>query len=93
MNTASLYVITLAAADPGPSWSGNTHRVVLAQGGIQPDKWVGWPDPTDPRNSDQWHPGKDQPLEYPKFAWRQVPDEPTPLDEQVRCHWERIIKP
>ena len=67
---ASLCVITLEAADDHPRYAGNTHRVVISA--ILPDKWVGWPDPTDPRNSDMWKPGIDKPLEYPRFAWKEV---------------------
>jgi hypothetical protein len=60
-------VITIGATEHGGRWDHNTHRIVLKE--ELADKFIGWPDPTDPHCSDQWKPGIDRPLEYPKFAW------------------------
>lgn len=63
--------VTIACRDTGASWAGNTHRIII-QRETETD-WYGWPDPTDPRNSNVWKPGVDEPMRYPKFAWRIVP--------------------
>ena len=60
-------LITIGATEHGGRWDHNTHRIVLAD--ETAEYFFGWPDPTDHRNSDQWHPGIDKMLQYPKFAW------------------------
>ena len=64
--------ITLAARDMSAAWAGNTHRVYVQR--ETEHAWYAWPDPTDQHCSPYWkpfHPGQ-QPLEYPKIAWRKV---------------------
>lgn len=63
-------VLTLGATDHRGSFAGNTHRVVIASENAV--EYVGWPDPTDKRNSEHWQPGISKPLVYPKFAWEAV---------------------
>lgn len=60
-------VVTLQATEHKESFAHNTHRVVVAS--ESPNEFIGWPDPTDKRNSEHWKPGVDKPLMYPKFAW------------------------
>ena len=59
--------ITIGATEHNGRWARNTHRIVLKE--ERPDAFVGWPDPTDARNSEHWKPGIDKPMIYPKFAW------------------------
>lgn len=71
---ADLTLLTITAlddtGDPQGKWAGNRHRIVLKE--ETPDTFVGWPDPTDPRNSDQHRPGVDKPMTWPKFAWKVI---------------------
>jgi hypothetical protein len=60
-------VVTLQCENHSKSFADNTHRVVLACESAT--EFIGWPDPTDKRNSEHWQPGIDKPLLYPKFAW------------------------
>ena len=62
-----LTTVTLRATDHRPSYAQNTHRVILRS--ETDEAFYGWPDPADKRNSENWKPGIDTPLEYPKFAW------------------------
>jgi len=62
-------VITIGAIDHHDCFAANTHRIILQR--ETETEFVGWPDPTDPHCSDQWKPGIDKPLFYPKFAWEQ----------------------
>ena len=59
--------ITLGATEHGGRWDHNTHRVILKA--ETDSEFIGWPDPEDSRNSDNWNPATHKPLTYPKFAW------------------------
>jgi hypothetical protein len=61
-----VYPIILAAIDN----NGNRRRIIVQR--ETEEEWYGWPDPTDPRNSQNWQPGTGQPLCYPKTAWKEV---------------------
>lgn len=63
-------VITLGATEHTGCYAGNTHRVIIRE--ETAEAFVGWPDPSDSRNSEHWNPAKDKPLTYPKFAWEAV---------------------
>lgn len=67
MNTATGEIVTLGATEHGAKWDHNTHRVVIQT--ETNDAFIGWPDQTDPRNSEHWKPGTGRPMLYPKFAW------------------------
>jgi len=60
-------VITIGATSYGGCWDHNTHRIVIAE--ETSEAFIAWPDPTDPHCSNNWKPGIDKPLSYPKFAW------------------------
>jgi hypothetical protein len=64
---ATCSIITIGATDHSDSFADNTRRIVVKEETEQ--EIIGWPDPTDPHNSDCWKPGIDQPLVFPKFAW------------------------
>ena len=64
----SFEVVILGATEYGARWDHNTHRVVIESETIT--QFVGWPDPTDKRNSEHWQPGVSQPLVYLKYAWK-----------------------
>jgi len=63
----SFPVVLIGATEHGPKWDFNTHRIAVKE--ETPEAFIGWPDPTDKRNSEHWNPGFDRPLQYPKFAW------------------------
>mgnify|MGYP001611772333 CR=1 FL=1 len=60
----------ITARDSGGAFAHNKHRIVLKE--ENDTNFIGWPDPTDNRNSEHWKPGIDKPLQYPKFAWKRV---------------------
>lgn len=70
MKLAQGEVITIRCEDDRSCFAANTHRIVVMED--RPDAIVGWPDPLDARCSNNWRPGVDKPLTYPKFAWRTV---------------------
>lgn len=76
--TALGEVITIGATEHTGCWVGNTHRIIVKE--ETAEHFVGWPDPTDPRNSENWKPGIDKPMLYPKFAWERY-EEPKPFTD------------
>jgi len=61
---------TIGATDDRACFAGNIHRVYIQSETER--EYIGWPDPDDKRNSEHWRPGKDKPLLYPRFAWKEI---------------------
>jgi len=60
-------IITLKCEDDSPSYDQTLKRVIVRE--ETADKWVGWPEDWRKRGVVL------EPMEYPKFAWKEVPTE------------------
>jgi len=61
-------IVTLKCEDDSPSYDQRPRRIIVKD--ETPEKWIGWPEDWRKRGITDL-----EPIEWPKFAWKQVQDE------------------